>query len=133
MSKRLSLIIRLFLGVTFIIYAFAKFSGSQFSRLDINAQINDVDSITLVWYFFGYSHVYGLIIAIGQFFAGIFTIWNKTYRLGILIYFFMAFNIAVMDWCFELPIQASILATSLAVLSLVIIIDQRREYMKLSN
>lgn len=94
-------------------------------------KILNVDSITLVWYFFGYSHIYGLIIAFGQLIAAFLTIWNKTYRIGIIAYFFMASNIAVMDWCFKLPIPASILATSLATLSLIILIDQRREYLNL--
>ena len=115
----------------FIVYAFAKFSGSQFSKLSLDANIEDVDSITLVWYFFGYSHSYGIIIAIGQLIAGILTIWNKTFRIGIVMYFFMAFNIAVLDWCFKLPIPATLLASSLAILSLIIIIDQRKEYMTL--
>ena len=121
-------VLRLLLGGVFLSYAFAKFSGMQFSHTNLDGTLRELDSISLVWYFFGYSPVYGLFIAVGQLVAALLTIWNRTYRIGLLIYFSIALNIAVLDWCFHFPLPATLLATILALVSACLIFIERKYY-----
>ncbi len=60
------------LGLAFLVYAYAKFSGNQFSHFELYDRVADVHPITLVWYFFGYSrHPYAMFIACGELVAGL--------------------------------------------------------------
>lgn len=119
------------LGVVFLLYAFAKFSGMQFMHLKIDAQVADVSSVTLVWYFFGYSKMYAMFIASGELIAGLLVLIPRTARIGYPLYFMIAANVAVIDWSFGLPAPATWLATSLAVGSLYLIVRERRAYLAL--
>ena len=125
------LLVRILLGSIFLLYAFAKFAGMQFSHLRLDMNIRDMDGIALVWYFFGFSKVYGLFIAFGQLVAAILTIWTKTFRLGLPVYFSIALNIAVLDWSYGFPLPATLLATALAVTSAAMIGMERHQYLKL--
>jgi hypothetical protein len=128
MQRKIHFLVRFLLAAIFILYALAKFSGQQFMHLTISKPVNELAPIELVWYFFGYSKSYGLFIAAAQFTAGLLLLFQKTYRLGLPIYFGIAMNIAVLDWCFSFPVPATLLAISLALTSALLLWLERRRY-----
>jgi len=124
-------VLRVFLGSVFIVYALLKFLGIQFPKMHVDADINNIDPVTLVWFFFGYSQPYMLVIATGELFAGILTAIPKTSKLGILFYFPIAANIAAVNWCFSLPIDVKILSTFLTLSSFCLLVKDLDSYKKL--
>ena len=123
--------LRILLGSVFILYASVKFLGIQFPRMHTDQPIDQVDSVTLVWYFFGYSQPYVMLISFGELVAGLLIAIPKTSRLGVLLYFPLALNIAAINWCFNLPIDVKILSTFLALGSFYLIINDLAVYKKL--
>lgn len=119
------------LGLVFLFYAYAKFSGSQFSYFHIDGRVDEVAPVTLVWYFFGYSKTYAMFIACGELVAGLLVLIPRTARIGYPLYFLIATNVAVIDWSFGLPPLATWLATFLAAGSAYLIVQERRAYLRL--
>ena len=121
--------IRILLGGILILYAYAKFSGNQFVKLELNESIDNVEPALLVFYFFGYSQTYAMFCAVAELMTGLLTAIPKTSHIGVLIYFPFTLNIAVMDWCFDFPLSTKLLISSLTLLSLLLIIADRKFYM----
>ena len=120
MKKYLFTTTRIFLGGILVLYAYAKFSGSQFIKLELNENINSVEPALLVFYFFGYSQPYAMFCAVAELITGLLIAVPKTTRIGALIYFPFTLNIAVLDWCFGFPLSTKILISSLTLLSLLL-------------
>jgi uncharacterized membrane protein YphA (DoxX/SURF4 family) len=119
------------LGLVFLFYAEAKFSGNQFAHFELHDRVVDVDPVTLVWYFFGYSKTYAMFIACGELVAGLLVLIPWTARIGYPLYFGIAANVAVIDWSFGLPPEATWIATSLLVGSFYLLVRERRAYLRL--
>ena len=119
------------LGLAFLVYAYAKFSGNQFSHFELYDRVADVHPITLVWYFFGYSRTYAMFIACGELVAGLLVLIPPTTRIGAPLYAVIAANVTVIDWSFGLPPQATWLATSLLIGALFLMFRERRAYARL--
>ncbi len=131
LKRILDRVIATALGLVFLVYACAKFSGNQFSYLPIHGRVEDVDPVTLVWYFFGYSRSYAMFIACGELVAGLLVLIPRTSRVGYPLYFLIAANVAMIDWSFGLPPQATWLATCLVAGSAYLIVQERRAYLRL--
>ena len=124
-------IVATLLGLAFLVYASAKFSGKQFFHFELHDRVDDVQPITLVWYFFGYSRAYAMFIACGELVAGLLVLIPRTTRIGAPIYAMIAANVTVIDWSFGLPPLATWLATSLLVGALYLLFRERRAYARL--
>jgi len=72
-----------------------------------------------------------MFIASGELLAGLTVLFRRTYKFGLLVYFSIALNVTVLDWSFGLPLQATLLATSLALASLYLIVQERTTYARL--
>lgn len=132
--KRYILIgLRIVLGGFFVLYAVIKFLGIQFPRMYLSDPIDQIDSVTLLWYFFGYSQPYMLTAAVGELVAGILIAVPKTTKIGALFYFPFALNIAVINWCFGLPYDVKTLSTFLALSSFYLVLNDIPSYKKLLN
>jgi hypothetical protein len=131
MKRWIDRVLRIALGAVFLLYAYAKFAGHQFSRLELDDPINQIHPITLFWYFFGYSKGYAMFIACGELLAGLLVMFRRTSLIGLPLYCGIALNVTVLDWNFGLPVPATLLATSLFVVSLALIITERRAYLPL--
>ncbi|MGE0549390.1 MAG: hypothetical protein AB7O24_05405 [Kofleriaceae bacterium] len=119
------------LGLVFVLYAVAKFAGTQFIQFELDAPMSDVSPVTLVWYFFGYSRPYALAIAVTELAVGLLVMVPRTARIGYPLYLAVASNVAMIDWCFGLPRPATLLATSLVVGAAVLIVRERSAYLAL--
>lgn len=123
-------ILRVFLGGVFILYSISQFLDMQFPRRPIHDPIDQVDSITLVWYFYGYSQPYRVFIIVSELIVGLLLAIPRTSRIGILFYFPFALNIAVISWSFNQPFAVRVLSTFIAVSSLYLIFKERSTYKK---
>lgn len=131
MKKHLLTVTRILLGGVFVLYAIAKFTGNQFIKLDLAEYASNMDPVMLVWYFFGYSQPYAMFCAVAELIIGLLIAIPQTTRLGALFYFPFALNIAVIDWCFDFPLPGKLLTVSLVLLSLMLIIADRKRYREL--
>jgi hypothetical protein len=100
--------------IAFIIlfYGFAKLAGAQFTILnsELDKPMGHVSGFWLVWYFFGYSKIYGTFIALAQIFGAILLTFRKTALLGACILFPIAFNIALVDIFYRIEPAATFAA-----------------------
>jgi uncharacterized membrane protein YphA (DoxX/SURF4 family) len=131
MARIFDRIVATALGLVFLVYAYAKFSGSQFMHFELTDRVADVPPVTLVWYFFGYSKTYAMFLACGELAAGVLVLIPRTARIGYPLYFMIAANITVVDWSFGLPPKATWLATSLLLASTYLLVRERRAYLRL--
>jgi hypothetical protein len=124
--KRVTTALRILLGLVLVMYSYAKFAGIQFPRMEIHDSVSTLNPVVLVFYFYGYSQPYAMFCATMEFIVGMLVILPRTYHFGLLCYFAFTLNIAVLDWCFNFVLETKLLITSLCLLSLVLIIVERK-------
>ena len=123
--------LRIFLAGVFIMYSVSQFVDMQLPRRPIHDPIDQVNSVTLVWYFYGYSHPYRVFIAVSELVIGLLLAIPKTSRIGILLYLPFALNITAISWCFNQSLTVRILSTFIAIGSLYLIFKEQSTYKKL--
>jgi hypothetical protein len=98
-----------------ILYGFAKINGSQFTVLDseLTKPLGQVSGFWLTWYYFGYSAVYGTLIALLQIAAGVLLIVPRTALLGALLLLPIATNILLIDVFYGIDIGGTLAAAVL--------------------
>lgn len=119
-------LIRLALGIIFILYGVLKLLGGQFIYGDFIFDSRTADGTTLVWFFYGYSPVYGRLIGVAEIIPGVLLLVPRTRTLGALILLPIAANIAVMDFCFNFP-AVKYFALLLTLLDLVLLAADHRK------
>ncbi|MFW6198307.1 MAG: hypothetical protein ACOC5E_00640 [Acidobacteriota bacterium] len=82
-----------------ILYGFAKINDAQFTVLDsrLDQPLRDLSGFWLAWHFFGYSAVYGNLIALLQVIGGLLLAVPRTAVLGAVMLLPMAVNILLVD------------------------------------
>jgi hypothetical protein len=98
-----------------ILYGSAKITGSQFTVLDsqLTKPLGQVSGFWLTWYYFGYSAVYGTLIALLQIIAGILLVAPRTSLLGALLLLPMVTNIVLIDVFYGVDIGGTFAAVVL--------------------
>jgi hypothetical protein len=98
---------RLVLVVAFSVYATAKFAGAQFvvEGGTLDKPVADLSGLELTWVFFGYSPLYGNIVAAGQLVAAALLALDRTARLGAVVLLPMTVNIVAVNFGFGLDTQ----------------------------
>jgi len=98
-----------------ILYGFAKINGSQFTVLDseLTKPLGEVSGFWLTWYYFGYSAVYGTLIALLQIAAGILLIVPRTALVGGLILLPIVTNIVLIDVFYGVDLGGTLAAVVL--------------------
>ncbi|WP_206093780.1 hypothetical protein [Paludifilum halophilum] len=100
-QKSLLTTTRVYLGIIFLIYGAAKIHPGQFHHGDFVFDSTKDTPFELVWYFFGYSLVYTLFIALGEIVAAILLIIPRTATLGAVCLLPISVNIAVINFCYD--------------------------------
>jgi len=92
-------------GVLLILYGFAKVNGSQFTVLDseLTRPMGEVGGFWLTWYHFGYSPIYGAIIALVQIVGGVLLVFPRTSLLAALVLLPVVGNIVLVDIFYGIP------------------------------
>ena len=108
-------------AVLMITYGFAKLNGSQFTVLDseLSKPMGEVGGFWLTWYYFGFSTVYGTVIALVEIGGGLLLAWPRTSLVGALVLLPVVANIILMDILFgigALPASVAILICLIVVI-----------------
>jgi hypothetical protein len=115
--------LRYFVAFVFCLYGFAKLMGAQFTVLDseLDRPMREVPGFWLTWYYFGYSAVYGNLIALVQVACGMLLTFQRTILLGASVLFGMISNIVLIDIFYGVDIGGLMMAIILWVCLLVIL------------
>jgi hypothetical protein len=117
--------IRYCIAFTIASFGWKKFYGLQFivpteiSNMPMNQQSGE----WLTWYYFGYSHAFGIIIAVIQIIGGYLLLFKKTWLIGSILLFSLLFNLTLINIFYHMNAGAllqSILLT-IGVLYLVLL------------
>lgn len=120
---------RLALAAVFPLYGTLKLVGGQFVY-DWHEQTfvrGGEHGHTIVWYFFGYSRAYGTFVGLCEIVPALLLLWPRTARLGTLVLFAVATNIAVMDVCYGVPLPATLSVVAYALACGALLWRDRRE------
>jgi hypothetical protein len=95
-----------------ILYGFAKLTGAQFTVLDseLTKPMGEVSGFWLTWYYFGFSPIYGSIVALLQIVGGVLLFWPRTALLGALLLTPVIANIILIDVFYRIDIGATAVA-----------------------
>ncbi|HEX8160878.1 MAG TPA: hypothetical protein VF538_03195 [Pyrinomonadaceae bacterium] len=91
--------LRYFVAFVVITYGFAKLNGAQFTILqsELDKPLGEVSGFWLTWHYFGYSKVYGGLIALVQIGAGVLLMFRKTTLIAICVLLPVIANIILVD------------------------------------
>lgn len=106
-------------------YAFAKILDTQFG-LGYTSEDDNISSFNgfmLTWYYYGYSKVYGLVIAGTQMLAGILILFRKTERIGIITLLSFMVNILLVNIFYQIASDAMYMALTLTLMGLFLLIS----------
>ncbi|RXT07036.1 hypothetical protein [Ammoniphilus sp. CFH 90114] len=96
---------RLFLASTFLIYGLAKIVMGQFGTPPPEFTSIKGEGFVLAWTFFGHSRLYEVIIGLGEVIAAILLLIPKTATLGAIVFFPIAINVMLVNYCFDIGVQ----------------------------
>lgn len=103
--------IRFWLAAGISSYGFAKILGTQLHAGDIMSRdtlIGDFNGNNLTWYYFGFSHVFGLIIGWLQIGGSLLLLFRRTTLLGTFILLPVMVNIVMINLFYGIPSGATI-------------------------
>ncbi|MFD1956929.1 hypothetical protein ACFSL6_22810 [Paenibacillus thailandensis] len=120
---------RLFLAANFLIYGAAKLAFGQFGVPTAEISALRGEGFTLAWTFFGFSSWYEIFIGLGEVAAGLLILIPRTSTVGAMIYFPIAVNVMMVNYCFNIGVQD--LSTVLTVMCLVLLWLDRRKLLPL--
>lgn len=124
-------LIRWGIAAIMLMYGFAKLAGAQFTILDseLDKPMGHVEGFWLTWYFFGFSHIYGSLIALAQIAGGLLLTFRKTTLLGACILFPIVFNIVLIDVFYRIDHSALLMAV-LVLTGLIILLRIHKQELK---
>jgi len=116
-------ILRYVVAFLVITYGFAKLNGSQFTILDseLDKPMGQVSGFWLTWYYFGYSKVYGNLIAVLQVLGGILLMFRRTTLLGTCLLLPIIANIILVDIFYGIDLGALLVALFIEAALLIIV------------
>ncbi|PJJ02971.1 hypothetical protein BX264_3338 [Streptomyces sp. 2333.5] len=118
---------RYFSAAVLLFYGFAKINGAQFTVLDseLDKPMGKVSGFWLTWHHFGFSPVFGTVIAVGQIVLALLLCWRRTTLLASCIGLGMMTVILLIDVTHGVDFQGTAMA-SLTAASLGFIVAQHR-------
>ncbi|MBC8112401.1 MAG: hypothetical protein H7Y04_15210 [Verrucomicrobia bacterium] len=102
--------IRYWLAFEIATYGFAKIFKTQFQTPDyrLDMPLGDISGFGLTWYYFGYSYLMAVIIAIFQIGGSILLLYRRTTLLGTIILLPVLFNILLINVFYDIAVGAFI-------------------------
>ncbi len=121
--------IRWVVSIILVIYGLAKIIGPQFRYgwHDVTFRHDDPNAFSMIWYFYGYSRVYGTFIAMCELIPAALLLIARTQTISAAAIFALSLNITVMDWTFGLPLGAELVATGLLITSAFLLWTDRHK------
>ena len=114
-------------GCLLLLYGFAKLTGAQFTVLDseLDKPLREVSGFWLTWYYFGYSPLYGNIIALVQIIGAIALLSRRTALIGACVLLPIVGNIVLIDLFYGIDIGALVVAVFIACCLVRIVASHR--------
>lgn len=110
-------------------FGWKKFYGLQFivpaeiSNMPMNQQSGE----WLTWYYFGYSHAFGIIIALIQIIGGYMLLFRRTLLMGSIILFSLLLNLTLINVFYQMNAGALLQSVLLTIgVFYLIILDSKR-------
>jgi hypothetical protein len=124
-----SRLLRYLSALVLFVYGFAKINGSQFTILDskLDKPMGQVSGFWLTWYYFGFSHFYGTMLALVEIGAGVLLTFRRTTVLGACILVPMLANIILIDIFYSVDPGATGVAILLLAAMAGLIAPHRKE------
>ena len=127
MKKLFTKLSHWFLGFVIFLYGLTKFFRMQGFDTKLTGEISEVASDDLFWYFFGYSDVYLYYLGTVECLAGLLLFFERTKRLGLLMFLILLGNITLMDFVYNIgPVKYW--ATFLTIYSAALILLDIKPY-----
>jgi hypothetical protein len=121
--------IRYCIAFTIAAFGWKKFYGLQFivpteiSNMPMNQQTGE----WLTWFYFGYSHTFGAIIAVIQIVGGYLLLFRKTLLIGAIILFFLLFNLTLINIFYQMNAGALLQSVLLTIgVLFLILLDYKK-------
>jgi hypothetical protein len=117
------LVIRLTLGVAMINYGLAKLFPLQMappSLAVLNEPLGNTSPMTMLWTLIGLNPVYEMVCGAAELAAGILILFRRTGLLGELLTAFLATNIVLYNFCYDVPVK--LYAAHLVLMSIALIV-----------
>ncbi|HEX5726958.1 MAG TPA: hypothetical protein VFX98_15895 [Longimicrobiaceae bacterium] len=111
-------------------YGFAKVFRVQFTTplSTLDTPLGDVEGMRLVWYFFGHSDAYRLLIALGEIGGGVLLLFRRTTLLGAVVLVPILANIVLVDALFG--IYQPLVTVGVLSAMVAVILHAHREELK---
>jgi len=104
----LRFVLRFVLGVTLIGYGMAKLIQTQFpfpGTFRMEQRYGDSSPMGLLWTFMGFSRGYNLFAGLAETVGGALLFYRRTTTLGALLLVGVMANVAVLNFCFDVPVK----------------------------
>jgi hypothetical protein len=93
-------------------YGLAKLTGAQFTVLEseLDKPLREVSGFWLTWYYFGYSPIYGTIVAVAQIAGAVALLGRRTALVGALLLLPLVGNIILINIFYAIDVGALLVA-----------------------
>lgn len=126
--------LRILSSFLILTYAVRKLiGGGQFGLSESlsSRPVGSLSGFELTWYYYGYSHAYGVILGLTQAIGGALLLFRKTAVLGASILVPVVANILMINVFFRIAAGAEIVAALVLAISLLLLWHERRRLIAL--
>jgi uncharacterized membrane protein YphA (DoxX/SURF4 family) len=124
----LHLALRITLAITLLGYGFAKVYPGQFGLAPGLAELNETygqsSPMHLLWFFMGFSRPYAIFGGLMEVIPGVLLLFERTETIGALGAAAVMLNVAVMNYCYDVPVK--LYSTHLFLMSLFLLLPDFR-------
>ena len=121
----LRLVVRFTLAFTLLSYGFAKIFPLQFAPPPLNTLVQtygESSPMRLLWTFMGASTAYTMFAGLVEATAGTLLLFRRTAVLGALVSSGAMLNVAVLNYCYDVPVK--LYSTHLVLMSLFLLLPE---------
>jgi len=108
LAAAMTVVLRYFLAGILIGYGMAKVMPMQFGPLPLaryDATLGDMSPMGLMWTFMAFSQPYVFFAGIAEVVGSVLLLWRRTYLAGALLLIAVMTNVAVMNFCYDVPVK----------------------------
>ena len=125
----ITLIIRCFLALVFIIYGTLKLLRLQLVTGDLSdMRFGEASPMLVTWHFFSLSPLYHHAIGVAQIVTGLLLIVPRTAAVGVLCFLVIIANIVLINFGYDIALDVKVLSCVLLALDGVLLFHYRLRY-----
>lgn len=127
-DEALRVLLRYSIALGLASYAVAKLYPQQFPAISpgtLDTRVGELSPFSLLWTFMQYSRVYSVFAGVMELAVVLLLCFRRTATLGALLCIPVMINVALMNWCYGVPVK---LYSTITVLSAAVLVlyDARR-------